>query len=56
MECEINTFCIEKLKTSGKLSKQISVKNDTVNNSDVKNELEKIILFFKDGSFKMYKN
>ena len=31
-------------------------KNDTVNNSDVKNELEKIILFFKDGSFKMYKN
>ena len=31
-------------------------KNDTVNNCDVKNELEKIILFFKDGSFKMYKN
>ena len=31
-------------------------KNDTINNSDVKNELEKIILFFKDGSFKMYKN
>ena len=31
-------------------------KNHTVNNSDVKNELEKIILFFKDGSFKMYKN
>lgn len=31
-------------------------KNDIVNNSDVKNELEKIILFFKDGSFKMYKN
>ena len=31
-------------------------KINTVNYNDIENELEKIILFFKDGSFKMYKN